>query len=150
MENIILNKTNYTIKDNEARLIEHKSYNNLILRTNIGELERHVGLICDLGEDLQLSSLLIIGWTHGGFLANEIKRRNIYKSIFIESDMKEYPFDLQSSNDMKEEPDLIYIVEDTNEPIIFPNNKIIITSINIKTTQFKYKISNSNLFIYNS
>lgn len=147
MKTITLNNSEYIVNDNEAEIIPHEKYNNLILRREIAELERHIGLICDLAQDIQLSSLLIIGWSHGGFLANEILQRNILKKIYIEG-CPNLPSGCNQASDLYNEPDIIYIVNGTTLPAIFPNNKIILSTINMKTSHNRYFLQNSDLIVY--
>ena len=94
---MIINKKEYNAKNTEFFQVNVPNYETLHIFPNVGVLERKVGLINDLKEDLRLNSITIIGDTHGSFVSKNIN----FESIHI------------YDNTALKEADLIYISENT-------------------------------------
>ena len=90
-----LNKKTYHVCDNEFNTIEHKEYNNLIIKDKLGYFERIVSLLCELSK-ITTFDLVSYTQTHGGFVhincsqhfnnsyilkTDGIEQYNIYQNI---------------------------------------------------------------------
>ena len=93
---MIINKKEYNAKSTEFFEIKLPEYENLRILPNVAVLERKIGLINDLQEDLKLKSISIIGDSHGSFISKNINFQDIY---IYDSKL--------------EEAELIYISENT-------------------------------------
>ena len=69
----------YQINDTEFVKIPHDRFTNLVIRDNIGKLERLISLINELAV-LKIDNLIIYNTTHGGFIP--IKCSKSYKNVF--------------------------------------------------------------------
>ena len=74
---MIINKKEYNSKNTEFFQVNVPNYETLHIFPNVGVLERKIGLINDLKEDLSLNSITIIGDTHGSFVSRNINFNNI-------------------------------------------------------------------------
>ena len=131
--NIILNGYQYEVSDNEFIEQPHTEYNNLRIYPKVAELERLIGLICDIGETFN-NTLVTTTTKYGKFIPiNCAKRIAITNTITSNS--------------------IVYIDEDTD---ITPHLKsiqielpIVITSKQIYLPhQYVYNLSNSSIKIY--
>ena len=70
MEELVLNGESYKTLSTDFPLVPHQEYNNLRIHPQVGNLERLIGLICDLAESLTpvQPTFLNIGWAYGGFV----------------------------------------------------------------------------------
>lgn len=98
MKSVVLNKNKYIVLEDEFRNSYHDEYNNLILFPRLGVLERDIGLISDLADDLKLDKIFYYGIYNGGFVALNCSKKftknvvinhnnynlNIVRSNFIE------------------------------------------------------------------
>jgi tetratricopeptide (TPR) repeat protein len=84
METIILNQQEYHVNPNEFIIQPHAEYNNLKIYPKVGELERIIGLLNDLTEKEQNTSISIYGWNFGGFVP--IGCSKVYKDVYVFSD----------------------------------------------------------------
>jgi hypothetical protein len=82
MKTITLNQFEYSVNEDDFIIKPHQEYNNLIIYPKIGELERIVGLLSDLSENKSNNTLLVKGWTDGGFIP--INCAKVYKNVVIE------------------------------------------------------------------
>ena len=80
MPKITLNRQEYTIREGEFETQPHAEYNNLILKKDLGRLEREAGLLIDIATDIKRGNLYVVGWTQGGFLPIECAKAfdNVY------------------------------------------------------------------------
>lgn len=86
MPKITLNKQEYTIRDGEFETQPHTEYNNLILKKDIGRLERESGLLVDIATDIKRTTsdcnLYVIGWINGGFLPIECAKA--FDTVYVD------------------------------------------------------------------
>lgn len=82
MPKITLNKQEYNIRDGEYEIQPHAEYNNLILRKDLGRLEREAGLLTDIATDIKKGNLYVVGWTHGGFLPIECAKA--FDTVYVD------------------------------------------------------------------
>jgi tetratricopeptide (TPR) repeat protein/cephalosporin hydroxylase len=159
MQDITLSGKKYRVKQNEFIIKPHMEYNNLIIYPKVGELERIIGLLNDLTEGINNSSLLIYGWNYGGFVAQGCSK--VYNSVFVNT--KEVIQDtslpsniLINSSEQNNSNNIfaIYIDTFTDDLTINPNilyNSYILCNdnININTTSHtQIKLYDTNLVLH--
>ena len=118
-----LNGKEYAVNSNEFEHQPHERYTNLLIRKDIGELERIVSLINELA-CLNISELIIYNTNKGGYLP--INCSNFYKNLtLIETNVSQI------------------------DNIISNINKFNVKNINIVKYLYNIKnIDNSNVFIF--
>jgi predicted O-methyltransferase YrrM/tetratricopeptide (TPR) repeat protein len=79
---IKLDGKDYNVAENEFPITPHQEYNNLILKDDVGIIEREAGLLNDIATDIKKGDLHVIGWSHGGFLPVECAES--FNTIFVE------------------------------------------------------------------
>jgi predicted O-methyltransferase YrrM len=79
---IKLDGKEYNVRENEFPVTPHQEYNNLILKDDVGILEREAGLLNDIATDIKKGDLHVIGWSHGGFLPIECAES--FNTVFVE------------------------------------------------------------------
>ena len=102
----------FNVKPNEFVIEPHIEYNNLKIYPKVGYLERIIGLLNDITENNTDSTLLVIGWTHGGFIP--IGCSKVYKTVIVKTDepLINLPKNIEVNIDLAE-PYVIY-VDDNN------------------------------------
>jgi hypothetical protein len=83
MQTVTLNSFEYIVKKDEFIIQPHQEYNNLKIYPKVGELERVVGLLTDLSENKSDSTLLVIGWSHGGFVPINCAKK--YNNVVVKT-----------------------------------------------------------------
>lgn len=87
-----INKKEYLTTDNEFYSIFHKEYNFLDIKPEVGILERHVGLLNDMREDMfAIASLTIIGNRYGNFVASNCYSKFTDIHVHTSSSTEFYP-----------------------------------------------------------
>ena len=69
----------YQVNDTEFVKIPHKNFTNLVIRDDVGKLERLISLINELAV-LKIDNLIVYNTTHGGFIPIQCSKN--YKNIF--------------------------------------------------------------------
>lgn len=111
METLKLNGFEYTVKRGEFIIEPHLEYNNLKIYPEVGRLERVIGLLNDLVEKRSKeTSLLVCGWTHGGFIP--IGCSKVYSKVVVNTSdnipiLPHYPSNIMFNVDGKY--DVIYV-----------------------------------------
>ena len=72
---IEIEKIYYQVCNNEFLNIYIQKYCNLNMFTDVGELERIIGLISDLSDDLSSTNVITFNATHGGFIPLQLSKR---------------------------------------------------------------------------
>jgi len=75
-----INKKRYRVNSNEFNTIIHNEYNNLNIKTGVGEMER----VCSLLTELQfnrINNIILYNTTHGGYIPINIA--NTCKNIYL-------------------------------------------------------------------
>lgn len=72
---IEIEKIYYQVCNNEFLNIYIQEYCNLNMFTDVGELERIIGLISDLSDDLSSTNVITFNATHGGFIPLQLSKR---------------------------------------------------------------------------
>lgn len=154
MDSIILNGKEYNIKKDEFIIKPHTEYNNLKIYPKVGELERIIGLLNDLIENKSDASLLVYGWSYGGFVP--IGCSKIYKNVYVNTNeniiVNKMPENIYF-NTIHNIPYTIYI-NDTNVDItniIDCTNSYVLCDKNVKLwlkNSMKFFLNNSNLVLY--
>ena len=75
-----INKHDYKVNNNEFAKIPHEAFSNLLIRDNVGKLERITSLINELNS-LKIDNLIIYNPTHGGFIPINCSQN--YKNIYL-------------------------------------------------------------------
>jgi len=158
-----LNNKVYHVKDTEFLQLPHNEYNNLIIRDNLGYLERIIGLIKDL-HAIGYNDCILYNQDHGGFVpincsntfdsifllkTEEISQHHIYRNlsqhsignIFWQINKQLHNFIIYSEK--SEEINLDFI--NNYEPILLTTRDPIISSLN---KFHDYSLSQSNLSLY--
>ena len=79
-----INNKEYVTNFGEFYITSHPGYENLIIKPEVGILERHIGLLKDIHDDLfAISSLCVIGDNYGGFVP--INCADKFYNIFVYS-----------------------------------------------------------------
>ena len=80
---IEIEKIYYQVCNNEFLNIYIQEYCNLNMFTDVGELERLIGLISDLSDDLSSTNVITFNATHGGFIPLQLSKhiKNNYISF---------------------------------------------------------------------
>jgi hypothetical protein len=153
METIRLNEYEYNVNPEEFKLLPHTEYNNLKIYPKVGELERITGLLNDLTENICDSTLLVIGWSYGGFIP--INCAKIYKNVVVEtsndiSQYKNIPNNIKFG-EINEKPLSIFVNDETEfstdlykESYILCNSKL---SYNIRDFM-KFELHGTELALY--
>ena len=76
IKNVIIETKNYQVCNKEFLNIFIQAYCNLDILTDVGDLERLIGLISDLSEDLSISNVITFNSTHGGFIPLQLSKCN--------------------------------------------------------------------------
>jgi glycosyltransferase involved in cell wall biosynthesis/predicted O-methyltransferase YrrM len=87
-----INKKEYLTATTEFCSVPHQDYNFLDIKPDVGILERHIGLLKDMREDMfAIASLTIIGNTYGNFVASNCysKFTDIY--VHTSTSLEFYP-----------------------------------------------------------
>lgn len=74
-----INKTNYTVCDDEFPLVPHAEYNNLTILKNVGYFERISSLLSELIFN-NIENLVVVSPNHGGFYRLNVQ--NILRMYF--------------------------------------------------------------------
>ena len=75
-----INGIDYFVNEGEFTQIPHVNYNNLVIRAEVGEFERIISLINEIGA-LKVENLITYNTTHGGFVP--INCSSSYQSVFV-------------------------------------------------------------------
>ena len=75
-----INKTKYTVCDDEFPPVPHAEYNNLIILKNVGYFERISSLLSELIFN-NIENLVVVSPNHGGFLPIECSK--YFKNVFL-------------------------------------------------------------------
>ena len=159
-----LNKKTYHVCDNEFNTIEHKEYNNLIIKDKLGYFERIVSLLCELSK-ITTFDLVSYTQTHGGFVhincsqhfnnsyilkTDGIEQYNIYQNIShhntsnvfwkINKELKDLIIYSENSDNIDVE------LINNYEPIILTNYDTILIQLN--KYEHYYNLSNTDLYLY--
>jgi hypothetical protein len=160
-----INKTKYTVCDDEFPRVPHAEYNNLIILKNVGYFERIASLLSELIFN-NIENLVVVSPNHGGFLPIECSK--YFKNVFLY--LTEYKHYLNiSENILNLNIENVGISEDiytlnncviysptgfdidlefviNSEPILLmPFN---IGILNLKKYKNHYKLSDSDLYLY--
>ena len=160
METLKLNGFEYICKKDEFVIEPHLEYNNLKIYPKIGELERIIGLLNDLTENIPNSNLAIYGWSHGGFVP--IGCSKIYKNVIVYSSdyivkndnlPKNILFREINNKNTSEQCLALYITDTTQQNFNisqFPNSYILCNkTFQINSNDFiKVPLNKSNLVLY--
>lgn len=152
MPKIILNKQEYTIREGEFETEPHAEYNNLILKKDLGRLEREAGLLTDLVTDIKRTvskcNLYVIGWTHGGFLPIECAKSfdNVYVDGLPYSSLSSLPVkNVFPAARAPEDPFAIYVSPGSiPSSLLLPTAFILAEHHITKNLQHPHKIPLSN------
>ena len=158
-----INKHDYKVNDNEFIKIPHDTFNNLIIRNDVGKLERIISLINELCS-LKIDNLIIYNTEHGGFIPINCSQN--YKNIYLlETNTNHIDNILSNLNTFKinnitlkkyienienllifsentDSLDIDFIQENT--PLLLTTNNVHLNSIYKET----FKLTNSNLVLY--
>lgn len=152
MQTIRLNDFEYTVKDDEFIIHPHTEYNNLVIYPKVGELERIVGLLNDLAENKSDTSLLVIGWSHGGFVP--INCSKVYKNVTIQSSstlpvIKNLPNNINFSTEDKN-PFAIYVNDSTQlNTELYTKSYILCNNLSFSLRDFmEFHLEGTNLILY--
>ena len=160
-----INKTKYTVCDDEFPPVPHAEYNNLIILKNVGYFERISSLLSELIFN-NIENLVVVSPNHGGFLPIECSK--YFKNVFLY--LTEYKHYLNiSENILNLNIENVGISEDiytlnncviysqtgfdidlefviNSEPILLmPFN---VEILNLKKYKNHYKLSDSDLYLY--
>jgi len=168
---IKLNSQEYKVNNDEFLKLPHDKFTNLIIRDDVGYLERLISLINELS-CLKIENLIVYNTTHGGFIP--IQCSKIYKNVFtIETTMnhaeniisninnfkinniilKKYIENIDNINNISNSV-FIFSNNDTNLDIDFikENKPLLLTKYNDYISnsiyKHKYKLTNTNLVLY--
>ena len=83
MTTLELNKDKYIVNQDDYKKLHHEEYNNLIIYPKVGEMEREIGLINDIGETLTNPSFIYIGSKYASFYS--INCREKFQQVYIET-----------------------------------------------------------------
>lgn len=143
---VTLNRENFIVTDNEFCQILNPNYQNLYLVPELGSLEREIGLINELVDELggDKNIFISIGLTHGGYLPIKITS-NFHQKIVISSD----EIQINNFNQNKEIHDCKNIMVSQNyDNISFSDESLIIIKLesnnSIETTKY---LSHTNTII---
>ena len=78
-----LNKDKYIVNQDDYKKLHHEEYNNLIIYPKVGEMEREIGLINDIGETLTNPCFIYIGSKYASFYS--INCREKFQQVYIET-----------------------------------------------------------------
>ena len=79
---IIIDKKEFTVNDDEFDEVPHQEYNNLKILNKVGYYERIIGLISELTKSIEtVDYFLNINSTHGGFV--DIHCSDLFSQIFV-------------------------------------------------------------------
>ena len=141
-----LNDKEYLVNSNEFEINKHDTYSNLLIRKDIGELERLISLINELSIIVKIKTILIYNTTHGGYLP--INCAKYYENIIL--------LETQSSqadnilyNKKKYAADNIHFLKylhDTEKKLI-DNSSFIIFSRDGLSLDMEYIRNNKPLFL---
>ena len=149
MKTIVLNGYEYLVEDDDFIIKPHQEYNNLKIYPKVGELERIVGLLNDLGENKSNITLLVKGWTDGGFIP--INCAKSYTNVIVQSNKDIINNNLAANiefNKSVEQPFAVFVNE--NEEIFneeYLQSYILCNSKNVfKLKDFmSFKLDETNL-----
>ena len=149
MEKITLNGNDYNVKPNEFVIEPHIEYNNLKIYPKVGYLERIIGLLNDITENNTDSTLLVIGWTHGGFIP--IGCSKVYKTVIVKTDepLINLPKNIEVNIDLAE-PYVIYVDDNNFDEQKYNNSYILCNSktmLNLRNVM-KINLEDTDLLLY--
>lgn len=150
MVTVKLNGYNYTVDNEEFIIQPHTEYNNLKIYPKVGELERIIGLLNDLTENKSDSTLLVVGYSHGGFIP--INCSKVYKNVVVQTS-EEILFE---SNNIKvnsevDSPLTVYVNNDSEfNSELFKQSYILCNSKNINNVRdfMKFQLHGTELTLY--
>ena len=167
----------YQVNDTEFIKLTHNRFTNLVIREDVGKLERIISLINELAV-LKMDILLIYNTTHGGFIP--IKCYQKYKNVFLidtttnhvdnitvninkfnigNVTLKKYIDNIDNIHDINTNTNnnnTVFIVSDNDASLdmdfIQENKPLLLTSKNdyLITSVYKntFKLTNSHLILY--
>jgi len=160
-----INKTKYTVCEDEFTVVPHAEYNNLIILKNVGYFERISSLLSELIFN-NIENLVVVSPNHGGFLPIECSKH--FKNVFLYLTEQKHYLNI-SNNILNLNIENVHISEDiytlnncviysqtgfdidldfvkNYEPILLmPFN---IGILNLKNYKNIYKLSDSGLHLY--
>lgn len=160
-----INKTKYTVCEDEFTVVPHAEYNNLIILKNVGYFERISSLLSELIFN-NIENLVVVSPNHGGFLPIECSKH--FKNVFLYLTEQKHYLNI-SNNILNLNIENVHISEDiytlnncviysqtgfdidldfviNSEPILLmPFN---IGILNLKNYKNIYKLSDSDLHLY--
>jgi hypothetical protein len=165
-----IDKKDYKVEENEFKKITHNSYNNLLIRDNIGPFERIISLLKELSHTLKIPNGLFIDQTHGGFIPIQCSPQ--FNNIYIICDNKTDHYNnikhninshnilnisISDNSVINKEIDKNLLVYSEKCDLIDKNilnnvNPILLTSLSLSFLKYGYtnifKLTNTDLYLY--
>jgi len=167
MTSLKINKDNYIINPDDYKTKYHEEYNNLIIYPKVGEMEREIGLINDIGEILNNPLFIYIGSKYASFYSINCSKKfqqvyietitNSDESNMVKENISNYDnINLSFEKNIITKNTIIKIFEDDvigiHTLFMINKNKPYIIAKNIKSLEniykHKFNISGTNQYLY--
>jgi hypothetical protein len=167
---INIDKKDYKVEENEFNKIPHNSYNNLLIRDNVGSFERIISLLKELSFSLKIRNGLFIDQTHGGFIPIQCSAQ--FENIYVISDnntnhYNNIKYNINSHNilNISLSSNLLLNNEINKNLLVYSEkcdlidknilnnvNPILLTSLSLSFLKYGYtnifKLTNTDLYLY--